>query len=374
MSMTNPRIATTMPRREKEPDASLTSLEQRMLGLIQTGYPLEARPYEVLSRTLDIGHDEALDCVRGLYEKGCIKRLGAVFDSSALGYVSTLCALAVDDPDDVERCAAIISSYPEVTHNYERVDRYNIWFTLIACSHERIERILAQIKEATGYADLLDLPASKLYKIRVDFKFAAQGAPSGIAQSSEYMPDRAAADNRARAGRVGKAIPLDERDRALVRVLQENLAVCPHPFAQVARACASQGFELSEADVLERVRAWSASGLIRRFGAVVSHRRLGFAFNAMTVFDVPDDQADAAGAIMAADSHVSHCYLRPRFPSWPANLYAMVHGHTEDECDACIARISQTMEDEGIVCSVPRRLYSTREFKKCSMRYFMEEE
>jgi len=355
-------------------DTGEITLGKRMLSLIQSGYPIAERPYEVLGKELGISEDEALACVRNLYDQGYIKRIGAVFDSAALGYVSTLAAMAVENPEDVERCAAIASAYPEVTHNYERSNRYNLWFTVIARDRVRLVRILDEIREKTGCADLLDLPADKLYKIRVDFRLDGKAAPDVSQWSSEYTPDRDSSKSDYFSAPDEGVAPLTEEDRAFVRALQDDLAVCPRPFDVVAAALSEEGVVTTAAEIVVRARSWADTGLIRRFGAVVKHRKLGFSANAMTVWDVPDAETDAAGAIMAADPRVSHCYRRPRYPSWPQNLYAMIHGRTEADCNACEADISAALEERGINASAPMHLYSTREFKKCSMRYFVEED
>ncbi|MDH3851498.1 MAG: hypothetical protein OEV09_10620 [Deltaproteobacteria bacterium] len=45
-----------------------------------------------------------------------------------------------------------------------------MWFTLIAPSEEKIERILREIIELTGVGEIISLPAERLFKIQVDFE------------------------------------------------------------------------------------------------------------------------------------------------------------------------------------------------------------
>ena len=59
---------------------------------------------------------------------------------------------------------------PGVTHNYERKHEYNVWFTLIASSQEEKERILKDLIRETKI-DILELPATRIFKIRVDLPF-----------------------------------------------------------------------------------------------------------------------------------------------------------------------------------------------------------
>ena len=148
----------------------LSALDKKILTLIQADFPVQRRPYAAIAQVCGCTEPEALKAVNRLREKE-IRRLGGVFDLAHLGYVSTLCALAEEDPAKIEQTAAVVSSYPEVTHNYQREDRYNIWFTVIAYGQERIDAILSDIAQRTGVDDILDLPAQNLFKIKVDLKF-----------------------------------------------------------------------------------------------------------------------------------------------------------------------------------------------------------
>ena len=91
---------------------------------------------------------------------------------------------------------------------------------------------------------------------------------------------------------------------------------------------------------------------------------MGFAFNGMTVWDVPDDDADCIGEVFAALPFVSHCYARPRTAPWPYNLYGMVHAKTREELDMHVAEMRGLC---GLDCRV---LVSSKEYKKSSPVYF----
>ena len=97
----------------------LSALDKKILTLIQADFPVQRRPYAAIAQVCGCTEPEALEAVNRLREKE-IRRLGGVFDLAHLGYVSTLCALAEEDPAKIEQTAAVVSSYPEVTHNYQR--------------------------------------------------------------------------------------------------------------------------------------------------------------------------------------------------------------------------------------------------------------
>lgn len=334
---------------------------KRVISLIQSDFPLCERPYAALGEQLGIDETEVFATVQEFIDQKAIRRIGAIFDSYKLGYRSTLCALAVTDPEDVDTAARLINAFPQVTHNYERRDHYNIWFTLIAPSQERIDTILAQIVRETGYTDILDLPALRLFKIRVDFDLTGQR------DASQAPPVITPA-------RI-QTVAFSTTDKALVRILQGDISGSLTPFAHIAEEFSEDTVDttaITEADVIARTRELRDLGAIRRFGAVVSHHKLGFSHNAMCVWNVEDSSVLEAGALMAANKEVSHCYERPRKATWPANMYTMVHGTSVEACQDVADRIHGQLSAAGIEVEAARLLFSTRELKKVSMRYFAE--
>lgn len=148
--------------------AELSDIQKKLLDIIQTDFPLEPRPYAVLGQRLGITEAEALAAVNDLRQRKIIRRLGANFQSKKLGFVSTLCAAKVPD-DKMEAFTAEVNAHVGVTHNYLREHNYNIWFTLISPSRDEAQATLAGFTERTG-VPILNLPATKLFKIRVDFR------------------------------------------------------------------------------------------------------------------------------------------------------------------------------------------------------------
>lgn len=146
----------------------LDLMDKRLLDIIQTGFPLVSRPYAALGQQLGITEEEALNRVRRMKTNKVIRRIGANFQSAKLGFRSTLCAAKVPETQ-LDSFVAEVNSHPGVTHNYLRNHAYNIWFTLIGPSWENICATLEEITRRTDIA-VLNLPAARLYKIRVDFQ------------------------------------------------------------------------------------------------------------------------------------------------------------------------------------------------------------
>jgi DNA-binding Lrp family transcriptional regulator len=153
---------------------------------------------------------------------------------------------------------------------------------------------------------------------------------------------------------------MSEEQKELVRLIQGGLALEREPLSDAA---ARLGW--TPAHVAEQIRQWLATGVIRRFGAVLAHRDVGYAANGMAVFRVPEERVDAAGQRAAAHAEVSHCYRRPAMTDFPYNLYAMIHGRSEAEVLAAAARMAAETGAEA-----HEVLFSVREFKKAAMQYF----
>jgi DNA-binding Lrp family transcriptional regulator len=155
--------------RGKENNALMDEMDRMILNEIQSHFPIEARPYQVLGEKLGCSEEEVLQRVQDLKEREVIRRIGANCNSRKLGYTSTLCAAKVPSRL-MARFVEVVNSYMGVTHNYRRDHDYNIWFTLIAPSEEKIERILREIVELTEVGEVISLPAERLFKIQVDFE------------------------------------------------------------------------------------------------------------------------------------------------------------------------------------------------------------
>ena len=146
----------------------MDSYDKQILDIIQSHFPLVSRPYDEVGRQVGLSGDEVLSRVRALKESGLIRRMGANFNSHTLGWQSTLCAASVPE-GKLDAFVAEVNRHDGVTHNYLRENEFNVWFALIAPDMDAVEAILASITEATGIK-ILNLPASKLFKIKVDFK------------------------------------------------------------------------------------------------------------------------------------------------------------------------------------------------------------
>jgi DNA-binding Lrp family transcriptional regulator len=154
-----------MPRSE----ALLDDIDKAILNRIQSDFPITSQPYLAVATELGITEKDVLERISRLKKEGIIRRIGGNFVPDKLGYVSTLCAARVPE-DQIEQFAEVVNQYPGVTHNYRRDNSFNIWFTFIARSMREIEQNLQEISEKTGISEILNLPATRVFKIRAQFQ------------------------------------------------------------------------------------------------------------------------------------------------------------------------------------------------------------
>jgi DNA-binding Lrp family transcriptional regulator len=148
---------------------SMDDNDRNILNRIQSRFPITSRPYKKIGDELGLTEQEVISRIRRLKKAGIIRRIGANFVPDKLGFVSTLCAARVPE-EKIERFAETVNRYSGVTHNYLRENDFNVWFTFIAPSREEIAENLKNISRETGIEDILNLPATDVFKIKAKFK------------------------------------------------------------------------------------------------------------------------------------------------------------------------------------------------------------
>jgi DNA-binding Lrp family transcriptional regulator len=149
-------------------DILLDDDDRAILNRIQSDFPITSRPYHSIAQDVGLKEQDVIDRVRRLKQSGVIRRIGGNFVPGKLGYVSTLCAARVP-PEKLAHFTETVNRHPGVTHNYLRDNAFNVWFTFIAPSMEEIEASLRTIRAETGITEILNLPATRVFKIRAQF-------------------------------------------------------------------------------------------------------------------------------------------------------------------------------------------------------------
>ena len=153
---------------------------------------------------------------------------------------------------------------------------------------------------------------------------------------------------------------IEELEKKIIHYLQGDLPVTPKPFASLA-----DKIGIREEDLLEKTQMLKEQGILRRFGATLRHELAGFHANAMVAWRVPEDKVEKSGNLMASFREVSHCYQRRIHGEWKYNLFTMIHGKNNKDCEHIAKKIADMVEvNEYVVLS------SLKEYKKTSPKYF----
>ena len=159
-------------------------------------------------------------------------------------------------------------------------------------------------------------------------------------------------------------VDLDSIDRKILVALQGDLDDSPEPYAGIA-----SDVNISETEVIRRIKRMQEDGIIRRIGAMIRHIEAGIGFNGMIVWKVEPGRIEEAGRLMAGFPEVTHCYERPPFGEKGGTLFTMVHASSESGCLHIVRLMS---EKTGV--KEYEILFSERELKKVSMTYFDDED
>jgi DNA-binding Lrp family transcriptional regulator len=304
---------------------AMDKADRELINLVQKNFPVCSRPFLKLAGWVNLGEPGVIRSLSGLKKAGVIRRIGPTFDSAAMGFNSTLLAFSVP-PGKVERAAKIINAYDCVTHNYLRGHKFNIWFTL-TCG-KGLDGVVNDILGEVSPLDWLNLPAERVYKIDVFFD-AGRPEPAGKSVLSNKRT------------RLGKRISREKRD-SLVGKVPFDIPLVPEPFPSGS---------------ISALRELIACGAVRKFGAVVDGRELGYDSNALVAWRPERGRADDAGEQFAAFGGVSHCYRRKSCRRWPYKIYTMAHAGSPFELDKLIHRMSgEAGVNDYLILRTVRRL------------------
>jgi siroheme decarboxylase len=330
----------------------MDTTDKEILNRIQREFPLEREPFAALGRGLGLPGDEVIRRIEALKRGRVIRQISAIFDTRVLGYQSTLVAATIP-AEKLNSAAKAINSHPGVSHNYERTSEFNLWYTVAVPPDSRLglENTVDVLHRISGAEKTRILPTLKLFKIGVTLDMN-EGATAKKEAPQYGEADRQGADRN-----------VSEDDKSAIRALQEDIPLTPRPFDLWG-----EGVGLTYGELLDRAHDLQRRKIMRRFSAVLYHRKAGFRANAMGVWKVPDERIEEVGEMFAQYQAVSHCYQRPTYEDWPYAIFSMVHGRSEEECEAVLAAMA---EETGL--TEYASLYSTREYKKTRVRYFTPE-
>ena len=335
---------------------ALDLTDRRLLNILQSTFPLVERPFLEMGEELGLTEQQAIEAVRSLKDRNVVRQISAIFDTRRLGYKTTLVAMRFAD-EDLDSGARIINEHPGVSHNYARTGPFNLWFTIAVAPDESLEDAVEEMSLRAGAETYRMMPTIRFFKIGVNFDMVKE-----VGNAASYSPDGYGNDGTNGSNEAwNKVVPVTEFEKDVIRELQEDIDLVPRPFDGMV-----DRLGISHQDLFDLAADFQERAIMRRFSAVLHHRRAGFKANSMAVWNVPEERAVEVGTIMAGSKWVTHCYQRPTFPDWHYTHFSMIHATTRDDCESVARQISEATGIDDYML-----LYSTREYKKTRVRYFV---
>ncbi len=328
----------------------MDKLDTELLNEIQWTFPLVKRPFHNMSVKFNTTPDIIKEKITRLKEIGILRQLSAIFDTRRLGYTSSLVAMDIES-DQLEYVAHQINRHPGVSHNYERNHEFNLWFTLAVPPGSNLKDELDKFSTLKGIRRVRMLPTLQLFKIGVKL---------------DMVEDKKHKVKPTEKKKEIKDVEFKPTalDKEFVRELQKDLNIVDEPFAEPAKK-----LNMTQDDLFEKLKHYEEIGVMRRFAAILRHRQAGFTANGMIVWKVPEERITKVGENLGAFPQVSHCYERPTYKDWPYNVFSMIHCKTQKEA----REVADTIQKQ-IDVKEYKILFSSREFKKTRVEYFVENE
>lgn len=331
-------------------DDQLDSIDRKLVNLMQHAFPVVSRPWQALAEQTGTTESDVMRRVARLREIGVVRQISPIFDTRKLGYKSSLVAVRVD-PERLDEAAAVINSHPGVSHNYRRDHYFNMWFTIAVPPDGDLEAEVQRLTERAGVEKVRLLPTLKMYKIAVKLNMEEDETKLGR-ETQQYV-------------KAGEVRPLTERDKELIRATQDDMPLVEQPFRLLAERAG-----IAEAELFAWFDEMQRMNYLRRIAAILRHQKAGFTDNGMITWKVPEDKVDEAGRIAASYATVSHCYRRPIYPDWQYNLFSMVHARSRENAEEIARQMAEELRPLGV--TEYAILFSTKEFKKDRVRYFVD--
>jgi DNA-binding Lrp family transcriptional regulator len=328
--------------------SSLAESDKELLNEIQWTFPLVTRPFDAIAKKFDTTPEIIKEKLNNLKEIGVLRQLSAIFDTRKLGYTSSLVAMEIEH-DKLDHVASQINRHPGVSHNYERDHQFNLWFTLAVPPGADLNSELEKFNVLNGIKKVRMLPTLQLFKIGVKLDMVDD-------KKHEVAPT----EEKKEIKNI-KFEPTED-DKDFIRELQKDMEIIDEPFVKAAN-----NLGITEDELFSKMKHYESLGVLRRFAAILRHRQVGFTANGMIVWKVPEDRITSVGETLGSFPQVSHCYERPTYDDWPYNVFSMIHCKTHDEA----YDVAKTIQNQ-IDVNEYKILFSSREFKKTRVEYFVE--
>lgn len=344
--------------------------DRLLLTYLQNGLPLTLRPFEVWSSKLGVDSAELLVRIQRLKKEGRPREnfhgasfggIKAIWNSRAFHYQSAWVAMEIrkahegKEPqvhcEELRSRTEVIWEHPGVIYGCQREHEFNVWFFLAVPSGHDLELHVRCLEKLAGAHQTLFLPLRKVFKGE-DFLSSLDG------KTFPFVNERF--DQRQK---IGLGIDLAPEEMDMIRQLQEPFPLTDEPYREIAARA-----KTTEARVLERLKALTGKGYLKRIGSFSKPAEAALAAKALVVWRIPEEKLERCGPAMAEFHEVFYADRRPAYPEFPFSLYTMILAKTAAEVEV----VTRHIQDR--IGKWPHRVLETvQEFKKERLKYFPKE-
>jgi DNA-binding Lrp family transcriptional regulator len=102
---------------------------------------------------------------------------------------------------------------------------------------------------------------------------------------------------------------MDKKDKELLSIINKEFPIEQKPFERIALELG-----ITEDEVLQRISRLKKEGIIRRIGATIDSKAIGW-HATLCAAEVADDKIDAFASVVNAYNEVTHNYVRSGSPN-----------------------------------------------------------
>ena len=146
----------------------MDATDRAIINSLQKGFPICVRPYQQAAEAIGIDEEELIQRLQTMLEDKRLSRFGPLYHAERMGGGLSLCAMAVPEAA-FDAVAKQVNAFPEVAHNYVREHALNMWFVLATDTPERIQSVLQEIEELTGY-QVYNMPKQEEFFVGLYFQ------------------------------------------------------------------------------------------------------------------------------------------------------------------------------------------------------------
>lgn len=132
----------------------MDSIDLALLFYLAEDIPLNLEPFKTIGVTLGIEESEVIHRLKGLQNKGCLKRVAPILYHHKTSFKYNALTVWVAPEEQVSALVNCLMSFTHVSHVYERATcgewQYNIYGMMHGKSKADIHQLIDSVKETVG--------------------------------------------------------------------------------------------------------------------------------------------------------------------------------------------------------------------------------